>query len=109
MAAILVVDLPIEEFARRYIVADDPGAKIKDFPKNIQYAIAAGHLVKGMTREQVVMSLGYPISSENPNLNSKAWTYWLDEKVQCRISFDDKDRLADVENTVDAKSKLLTE
>jgi len=70
---------------------------------------AVARETEGMTREQVVMSLGYPISSENPNLNSKAWTYWLDEKVQCRISFDDKDRLADVENTVDAKSKLLTE
>jgi hypothetical protein len=102
-------DIAIEEFAKRYIVPDDPAIKIKDFPKNIQYAIAAGHLVKGMTREQVIMSLGYPISSENPNLNSKTWLYWLTEKVEFRILFDDQDRVASVENTVDAKATLLTE
>jgi hypothetical protein len=102
-------DIPIQEFAKRYIVQEDPGAKLKSYPKNIQYAIAAGHLVKGMTREQVIMSLGYPTSSDNPNLNSKEWTYWITDRVQYRIRFDDKDGVSDVENTVDAKSILLTE
>jgi hypothetical protein len=107
-------DLPIQEFAKRYIVQEDPGVRFKAYPKNIQYAIAAGHIVKGMTREQVIMSLGYPTSSENPNLNSSAWTFWLigkgqSDKVQYRVNFDDRDRVLDVENTVDAKSIVLTE
>jgi hypothetical protein len=107
-------DASIQEFAKRYIVQEDPTEKIKSYPKNIQYAIAAGHLVKGMNREQVIMSLGYPISSENPNLNSKEWTFWLTnknqyDKVQYRIKFDDKDRVLDVENIIDAKSILLAE
>jgi hypothetical protein len=55
------------------------------------------------------MSLGYPISSDNPNLNSKEWTYWITDRVQYRIRFDDKDGVSDVENTVDAKAILLTE
>lgn len=102
-------DLPIEQFAARYIVAEDPTAKIKAFPQNIQYAIAAGHLVKGMTREQVLMSVGYPASSEVPNLNSNEWLYWITEKVQYRVKFDDKERLADVENVVDARKILFKE
>ncbi len=102
-------DIPIQEFAKRYIVQEDPGVKLKSYPKNVQYAIAAGHLVKGMNREQVIMSLGYPISSENPNLNSKEWTFWLTDKVQYRIRFDNKDGVLDVENVVDAKSTLLAE
>lgn len=102
-------EIPIQEFAKRYIVQEDPSVMIKGYPKNIQYAIAAGHLVKGMTREQVIMSLGYPISSENPSLNSNAWTFWLTDKVQYRIKFDDRDQVSNVENTVDARSILLTE
>src|SRR6266851_3035936 len=59
-------DLPIQDFARRYIVQEDPRNRIKTFPKNIQYAISVGHWVKGMSREQVLMSVGYPVSSEVP-------------------------------------------
>jgi hypothetical protein len=62
-----------------------------------------------MTREQVLMSVGYPVSSDVPNLNSNVWTYWITDKVQYRIRFDDKERLADVENVVDARSMLLKE
>jgi hypothetical protein len=102
-------DLPIEQFAKRLIVQDDPAVKIKSFPQNIQYAIAAGHLVKGMTREQVLMSVGYPASSEVPNLSSNEWLFWITEKVQYRVKFDDKERLVDVENVVDARATLLQE
>ena len=102
-------DIPSEQFAQRYIVSEDAAVKIKTFPQNIQYAIAAGHLVKGMTREQVLMSVGYPVSSDVPNISSNVWIYWITEKVQYRIRFDDKERLADVENVVDARSILLKE
>ncbi|MDP9007667.1 MAG: hypothetical protein M3N91_02995 [Pseudomonadota bacterium] len=102
-------DLAIETFARRYIVQDDPTAKIKTFPQNVQYAIAAGHLAKGMTREQVLMSVGYPVSSDVPNLSSNVWTFWITDKVQYRVKFDDNQRLVEVENVVDAKAMLLKE
>jgi hypothetical protein len=102
-------DLPVEQFAKRYIVGDDPTVKIKSFPPNIQYAIAAGHLVRGMTREQVLMSVGYPASSEVPNLSSNEWLFWITDKVQYRVKFDDQERLSDVENVIDAKATLLKE
>ena len=100
-------DLPIEQFSRRWIVQDDPAAKAKTFPKSIQAAIADGHVMLGMTREQVLMSLGYPASSEVPNLNAKAWTYWCTAKVQYRVRFDEQDRVADVEPVVDVRALLL--
>ena len=102
-------NLAIEDFTKRYVVQDDPRERMKTFPKNIQYAISAGHLVKGMTRDQVLMSVGYPVSSEVPNLNTNLWTFWITDKVQYRVKFDADDRLADIENTIDAKAKLLTE
>ncbi|AKK69462.1 hypothetical protein A989_11214 [Xanthomonas translucens DAR61454] len=41
-----------------------------------------------MTREQTLMALGYPISSENPNLDAKLWRYWLTSFGEFQVSFD---------------------
>jgi hypothetical protein len=62
-----------------------------------------------MTREQVLMSVGYPVSSDVPNLASNVWTFSITDKVQYRVKFDDHERLADVENVVDARTMLLKE
>jgi hypothetical protein len=107
-------DVSMQDFAKRYIVADDPKIALKSYPKNIQNAIASGHLVKGMTRQQVIMSLGYPTGTDNPGNGGKSWVFWLadraqGEKVQYRVKFDDNDRLSDIENLIDAKARLLTE
>lgn len=101
--------LAMPDLAKRYIVADDPTLKLKTFSKSVQNAIAAGHLLRGMTREQTLMSLGYPVSSDVPNLNSDAWTYWLTDHVQYRVKFDANDRIVDIENVIDARSAVLVE
>ncbi len=100
-------DLDLVTFAKRYVVADDPAAKIATFPKRIQDAIASARLVKGMTREQVMMSVGYPVSSENHNFDDKTWRFWLSSFSEFRCRFDDRGLLVDVEGDGDARSKVL--
>lgn len=100
-------DLALEEFAKRYVVSDDPAAKIAAYPKKIQDAIARAQIVLGMTREQVLMSVGYPVSSENHNLADKTWRFWLSSFQEFRVRFDDSGRVTDVEGDGDAKSKIL--
>jgi hypothetical protein len=100
-------DLSQEEFAKRYVVADDPAAKIATYPKKIQDAIAQARIVLGMTREQVLMSVGYPVSSENHNLQDKTWRFWVSSFQEFRVRFDDSGRVTDVEGDGDAKSKIL--
>ena len=39
-------ELSVQDFAKRYVVQEDPSVALKSYPKNIQYAIVAGHLVK---------------------------------------------------------------
>lgn len=70
-------DLDNETFARRYIVKDDPRVKLAAAPPKIREAVEAARVTAGMNREQVLMALGYPISSENPNLDAPVWMYWL--------------------------------
>lgn len=100
-------DLALETFAKRYVVADDPAAKIAAYPKKIQDAIAHAQIVLGMTREQVLMSVGYPVSSENHNLEDKTWRFWLSSFQEFRVRFDDNGRVTDVEGDGDAKSRIL--
>jgi hypothetical protein len=100
-------DLALEVFAKRYVVAEDPAAKIATYPKKIQDAIAHAQIVLGMTREQVLMSVGYPVSSENHNLEDKTWRFWLSSFQEFRVRFDDSGRVTDVEGDGDAKSKVL--
>ena len=100
-------DLALEAFAKRYVVADDPAAKIAAYPKKIQDAIAQARIVPGMTREQVLMSVGYPVSSENHHLEDKTWRFWISSFQEFRVKFDDSGRVTDVEGDGDAKSKIL--
>jgi hypothetical protein len=38
-----------------------------------------------MTREQVLMSVGYPVSSENRNLD-KTWRFWVSSFSEFRVT-----------------------
>jgi len=100
-------DLALDVFAKRYVVADNPAAKIAAYPPNVQQAIATARIVIGMTREQVLMSVGYPVSSENHNLDDKTWRFWVSSFSEFRVTFDDSGRLIEVSGDADAKSKIL--
>jgi len=65
-----------EQYVAKLIVDDDPKPKIKTYPKKIQDAIAAGKVSKGMTREQVIIALGYPRTDATPSLSNSEWKYW---------------------------------
>ena len=67
--------LKLEEFARRYVVTEDPLVKLASMPAEMRNAILAGHIRRGMSREQVAMAVGYPITSENPRLDAATWRY----------------------------------
>lgn len=64
-------DLTKEAFAARYIQAANPRDKLASAPAKVRTAVESAKLSKGMTREQVVMAVGYPVTSENPSLVAK--------------------------------------
>lgn len=65
-----------EQWVNKIVVLDDPKVKIARFPSNVRNAIASGQLLKGMTREQVIMAVGHPQTNENPRLDGPYWRYW---------------------------------
>ncbi len=65
-----------EQWVNKIVVLDDPKAKIAKFAPATRKAIEAGKLLRGMTKEQVIMAVGHPQTNENPNLNAPYWRYW---------------------------------
>lgn len=70
-------DIAMPDFARRYIVVENPAAKLAAMDPAVREAIGSSRVMRGMTREQVLMAVGYPISSETPHLDARVWKYWL--------------------------------
>lgn len=89
-------DLEMGAFAQRYIVAQDPRLLLAQWPEKIQTAIKSARVTPGMTREQVLMALGYPISSETPHLDAPMWRYWLWTFQEFQVIFDDGGRVREV-------------
>lgn len=65
-----------EQWVNKIVVLDDPQRKMAQFPAAIRHAIEKGQLMRGMTREQVIMSVGHPQTNENPRLDGPYWRYW---------------------------------
>jgi len=89
-------ELDLPAFAARYIVADDPKLKLDGFAPAVRQAILDGRVAKGMTREQVLMAVGYPVTSENPDLGSKVWRFWASSFAEFQVMFDDQGRVQDI-------------
>ncbi|VTU17135.1 hypothetical protein [Variovorax sp. RA8] len=102
-------DLDLGTFAKRYVVAEDPAARIASFPPKIREAIKSARVTKGMTREQVAMAVGYPISSENPNLDAPIWRMWLGSFSEFQVLFDNAGRVRAVETDPQTRNLVVLE
>lgn len=98
-------DLSPVEFAKRYIVATDPKQKLAGVSPKVRKAIETARVMPGMTREQVLMAVGYPVSSENPHLDSKVWRFWLSSFAEFQVVFGNDDRVREI--TTDAQTRNL--
>ncbi len=65
-----------EQWVAKQIVSEDPKIALASYPAAVRQAIQNGQVMVGMTKEQVIMSLGHPMTSENPRLDAPLWRYW---------------------------------
>ena len=50
-----------------------------------------------MTREQVLLSLGYPATDRTPSLQDREWTYWYNQRGdRYKVAFDEAGKVSDV-------------
>jgi hypothetical protein len=75
-----------EQFSARYIVTENPEKKLARYPAKVRKAIRASRVSTGMTKEQVLMALGYPTANETPQLGS-SWKYYLSSSSPFTVIF----------------------
>ena len=66
----------VEQFMRKIVVPESPRARIAKWPEPVRSAIEKGTVVNGMTREQVIVSVGYPPTHKTPSLDAPVWNHW---------------------------------
>lgn len=86
----------IADWARKMIVQDDPRRRIANWPESVRHAVGAGKVAVGMTREQVIVSLGYPPAHETPSLDAERWKYWYGKLDSFLVVWDAQGRVRDV-------------
>ncbi len=102
-------DLDLETFAKRYVVATDPKAALAKASPRVRKAVETQRLVKGMTREQVLMSVGWPVSSENPHIDSKIWRFWLSSFEEFQVKFDNAGKVIAIEGDAMVRNRIEME
>jgi hypothetical protein len=83
-------------YARKIVVAQDPKAKIATWPPAVQEAVKLGKIMVGMTKEQVIVSLGYPPAHQTPSLDSPQWKFWHTRVGTFVVLWDDQGRVREV-------------
>ncbi len=64
------------QWLEKAVVVQDPRRRLEDFPAGVRAAIQSGRVMKGMTREQVIMSIGHPQVDDKKGLEAPSWRYW---------------------------------
>ena len=85
-----------EAYVAKIFVAYDPHRRIGEFPDEVQSAIEKGKVERGMTREQVLLSLGYPPAHATDFLKELEWTYWYNHWSTYRVLFDERGKVTGV-------------
>lgn len=85
-----------ERWVSKIVVGNDPTQQLATYPKQVQAAIRAGRVMKGMTREQVIMAVGYPLTSENASLDAPVWRLWWSSFGEYQVELDKQGRVKDI-------------
>src|SRR5450432_1731775 len=77
----------LDAWVNKIVVKDDPRGRIASYPMDIQEAIRLGKVMVCMTREQVIVAVGYPLTSENVSLDAPQWRMWRSSRGEYQLNF----------------------
>jgi hypothetical protein len=96
-----------EEFVAKLVVAADPNLRIATFPRDVQAAIRAGKVMPGMTKEQVIISLGYPRTDTTPSTDLVEWVYRTYEDEEYVVIWGTDQRVKTIDGTLKVKRLVI--
>jgi hypothetical protein len=77
----------LEQWVDKIVISEDPRPRIESYPQDVREAIQAGKLLIGMTREQAIVSIGYPLTDENGPLDGPLWRMWRSTHGEYDLNF----------------------
>jgi len=80
----------LEQFIQKLVVKNDPKARIARYPEKVRAAIHEGRVIPGMTREQVIIAVGYPPTHRTPILDAPVWNLWASRTNRYEVHFNSK-------------------
>ena len=80
----------LQQFIQKLVVKNDPKARIAKYPEKTRSAIREGRVIPGMTREQVIIAVGYPPTHRTPSLESSVWNLWATRTGRYEVHFNGK-------------------
>lgn len=86
----------LTDWARKIVVQEDPRKKIASWPAPIREAVRAGKVAIGMTKQEAIVSLGYPPMHATPSLDAPHWKYWHSSLGSYLVVWDAAGRVKDV-------------
>ena len=77
----------LANWVNKLVVKDDPRPRIKSYPPAVQEAIREGKVTPGMTREQAIVAIGYPLPDENISLDAPMWKIYYARREPYELNF----------------------
>jgi hypothetical protein len=74
-------------WVNQVVVKDDPRPHIHGYPPAVQEAIREGKVTLGMTREQAIVAVGYPLANETITLDAPAWRIYHARREPFDLNF----------------------
>lgn len=96
----------LDAWVNKIVIKDDPRSRISAYPTAIQEAIRQGRVMIGMSREQVITAVGYPLTSENLSLDAPQWRMWRSSHGEYQLNFSRDGHLTSVTGD-DAVTQLV--
>jgi hypothetical protein len=97
----------LETWVCKIVVNADPRPRINAYPPAIRAAIHEGKVTPGMTREQAVVAIGYPLTNENASLDAAVWRIWRSRRGEYQLNFRPDGHLASVSGDDEVTSAMI--
>jgi hypothetical protein len=96
-----------QQLVAKLAVKDDPAPRIAGYPAEVQAAIRAGKVVPGMTKEQVIVALGYPRTDLTRSTDLPRWTYRSRSDADFMLVWGADERLVGIEAPAELRALVV--
>ena len=88
--------LTLDDYLAQVFLTADPRPELARLPRARREAVTQSRVEPGMSRDEVLMALGYPPAHRTPVLDASTWIYWQNRWQHFAVHFD-ADRVARVQ------------